>query len=132
MLPPLGLDHARFIVKLRDRFEMKRPAVTIIYCTALFRLIVLRAYFLAFLMGRVYWHHMESQTTLRSPRPPSSWESPLCSRRSIRPHPVGVSSAKDLQLLGLLPGLVVPDSVGSTICQQQASAAERSSASLLR
>lgn len=53
----------------------------------------------------------------------------------MRPHPVGVSTAKDLQLLGLLPGLVVPDYVESSICQQQAGAAgapERTSAGLLR
>lgn len=39
----------------------------------------------------------------RSPRRPSS-----CGRTSSRPRLVGVSTAKDLELLGVLPGLAVP------------------------
>lgn len=43
----------------------------------------------------------------RSPRRPSS-----CGRTSSRPHLVGVSTAKDLEMLGVLPGLAIPDHGG--------------------
>lgn len=52
-----------------------------------------------------------SQTTSRSPHPPcGSFNNSVASRHSpIRPHLVGVSTPKDIELLGVLPGLVVRD-----------------------
>lgn len=63
----------------------------------------------------------------RSPRRPSS-----CGRTSSgRPHLVGVSTAKDLELLGVLPGLAVPDHGGYS-ASLSAAAGSASMMSMLR
>lgn len=70
------------------------------------------------------WHRMPAG---RSPRRPAT-----CGRASSgRPHLVGVSTAKDLELLGVLPGLAVPDH-GDYAASLSAAAGSASMMSMLR
>lgn len=75
-----------------------------------------------------------SQTTNRSPHPPScgSFRGVAGRHSPIRPHLVGVSRPKDLELLGVLPSLAVHDHGYGRAHSNSSAAGKESMMSVLR